>query len=239
MSTTNGAGEAMFPANPTGVVLCVLVPPRGAYGDHVDGGPRTQPMIREGVGLHIWGPDGVESEPVAVNPLLDLVSQPPTIIESMPRCALMILAAFRLILRGRVKVRARGYRLNLIARKKLPIYGSAAPVEGLSTPGAWFEGAEPTWGRSGGRKQARATVDAVVRFTEYCWGVGCAGLMTFTETSFPLLSLEDDDVAGTFFEDSSPLPVGPSILLSLIPKSSFFSASMRSENEEVWASRCE
>ncbi|PKI26395.1 hypothetical protein CRG98_048916, partial [Punica granatum] len=36
--------------------------------------------------------------------------------------------------------------------------GSTAPVEGLSTPGAWVEGAEPTWGRSGGRTVVRSLV---------------------------------------------------------------------------------
>ncbi|PKI67069.1 hypothetical protein CRG98_012533 [Punica granatum] len=49
----------------------------------------------------------------------------------MPWRALMIFAVFRLILSGRVKVRARGYRLNLIARKELSIYvrkGSSGTV---------------------------------------------------------------------------------------------------------------
>ncbi|PKI48711.1 hypothetical protein CRG98_030892 [Punica granatum] len=105
-----------------GVVLRVLVPPRGACGDHVDARPRTRPMVRKGVALHIRGPDGIEGEPIAVNPPLDLVLQPPTIIESVPWRALMIFATFRLVLNGRVKIRAWGYRSNLIARKELSIY---------------------------------------------------------------------------------------------------------------------
>ncbi|PKI60379.1 hypothetical protein CRG98_019228 [Punica granatum] len=142
-----------------GVILRVLVPPRGAYRDHVDGRPLTRPMVREGVVLHSRGLDGIEGEPVAVDPLLDLVSQPPTIIESVPRRALMILAAFRLILNGRVKIRARGYRSDLIACKESSIYGSAAPVEELSTPGAWVTSFRV---RSGGRTVVRPLAAGLV-----------------------------------------------------------------------------
>ncbi|PKI64347.1 hypothetical protein CRG98_015260, partial [Punica granatum] len=57
--------------------------------DHVDGRSRVRPMVREGVGLHVWRSDGVESESVAIDPPLNFVPQPPTIVESVPRCALM------------------------------------------------------------------------------------------------------------------------------------------------------
>ncbi|PKI73404.1 hypothetical protein CRG98_006174 [Punica granatum] len=43
------------------------------------------------------------------------------------------------------------------------------------------------------------TRGADVKFIEYCWGAGCAGLTALTATSFPLLPLEGVVVAGAFF----------------------------------------
>ncbi|PKI08191.1 hypothetical protein CRG98_049576 [Punica granatum] len=62
-------------------------------------------------------------------------------------------------------------------------------------------------------------------------------LTVLTDVSFPLL-LPDVPVAALFEDSPSFFSAGPSILPSLTPMSSFFPASIRLENEDVWANKC-
>ncbi|PKI10107.1 hypothetical protein CRG98_049572, partial [Punica granatum] len=88
----------------------------------------------------------------------------------------------------------------------------------------------------GGGAYAGVVDSASVKLTEYCCGALWPALTALTEASLFLLPPVEVAAEAVLLEDSpSPFFVGPSNLLSLMPRSTCFLAIIISENPSLWS----